>query len=1258
MRYRVAHIILTACALSALPATALGGGEAEGVAGPYRPAWESLKAHQDPEWFRDAKFGIYTHWGPVTVGCEDCPSGGQWYGHEMYDRESSVFAYHKNRFGDQTRVGYKDIIPLFRAQKFNAEAWADLFARSGARFAGPVAVHHDNFAMWDSAVTPWNAVKMGPHRDVVGELAKAIKGHGLKFLTTFHHGFAWRYFEPAFAFDGALPRFAQLYTQAHKPGAPPSRRFLETWLAMVNEVVSKYQPDMIWFDFELRAVITPEYQQRMFADYYNWAAANHRESAVAHKFAEIQQYTGILDFERGREDRLVPYPWLTDTALADWFNNKATPYRSLDSIIQILVDIVSKNGCMLLDVSPTAEGAIPDQARQILLGMGDWLKTSGEAVYATRPWVVHGEGPTKGKRGGFSEQHDRSFTARDIRFTRNKSNTVLYATVLGWPGDGATLSIATLNSRAFDARAIASISLLGVKDQLIWTQDARALKVVMPAKPPGAAAYALRLTFKTPAIPPLASAAAAIQIKSDRYSVSVDATAGRFTLALQPSGKTILTDGRLSGQGGAARVVDRTDRAFGKGKAIEIDDPDGNREQVALYPGAAFVFFRRTLTNRSAKPIVLNHVPAVSAVVDLGKPLAEIRTLGTGGLLEPVRNPGSYAFLAVVNPGSRQGVVGGWITHDRGSGVVFSPVDHDVVRIKAQLDYGRLRIKPGQSADTETFALGYFDDARLGLEAYADAVARHYAISLPPQHAGSCTWYMEKFGGSSDEKHLLKLAEYAASNLQPFGFGFIQIDDGWQAGTTGNGPRKDFTTHRSSGPYPAGMKRTAEKIKQLGLTPGIWFMPFAGNAADPHFKDLQKLFVRNSQGKPYDTDWGGTCLDMTNPDTRQYVRSIVERIAHQWEYKLFKMDGFWTGCAARQMYVNNGYVNDGLGDAVFANPDKTNIEALRDGVRLVREAAGPGVFLLGCCVAQNMRSFGGSFGLLDAMRVGPDTGAGAIGAPHASRLWFLNGRVWWNDPDCVSVRASMPVEQARLNASFTAIAGDLFYNSDWMPDLPAERLDILRRSIPPHGLNARPVDVFENEPARIWHLADTRGTQRRDVVALYNWSKQPVTISWPTGRIGLPAARRYVGFDFWANRFLPPFQDELRAELPGGSCRILAIRPLRDHPQLLSTSRHVTQGMIDVTEENWDAASLTLSARSKVVASDPYELRIVLPAGERILHAKEVIISAADRLAGVKTSCRQNGTRLRVTLKSPVSREVRWRVRVGRTASRSDTSSR
>ena len=196
---------------------------------------------------------------------------------------------------------------------------------------------------------------------------------------------------------------------------------------------------------------------------------------------------------------------------------------------------------------------------------------------------------------------------------------------------------------------------------------------------------------------------------------------------------------------------------------------------------------------------------------------------------EPAQNPGSYAFLAVVDPRKRSGVVGGWLTHDRGSGVVFSPVAGDVVRIRSQLDYGRLRIKPGGDAATETFALGYFDDARLGLEAYADGIAKVYAIKLPPQPAGYCTWYMEKNAGSCDEKRLAELSQYAAKNLAPFGFDFIQIDDGWQDGIGGNGPRKNFTTHRRDGPYPSGMKAMAGRITQLGLYAGHLVHALCGN---------------------------------------------------------------------------------------------------------------------------------------------------------------------------------------------------------------------------------------------------------------------------------------------------------------------------------------------------------------------------------------------------------------------------------------------
>ena len=169
--------------------------------------------------------------------------------------------------------------------------------------------------------------------------------------------------------------------------------------------------------------------------------------------------------------------------------------------------------------------------------------------------------------------------------------------------------------------------------------------------------------------------------------------------------------------------------------------------------------------------------------------------------------------------------------------MVFSPIEGDAIGIKAQLDYGRLRIKPGQDAEGETFALGYFDDARLGLEAYADAIAKVYSIKLPPQHPGYCTWYMEKYAKACDEKHLAELSDYAAKNLKPYGFDFIQIDDHWQAGTGTNGPKKNFATHAPKGPYPSGMKAAADNIKSLGLTPGIWFMPFAGNHNDPFFAD-------------------------------------------------------------------------------------------------------------------------------------------------------------------------------------------------------------------------------------------------------------------------------------------------------------------------------------------------------------------------------------------------------------------------------------
>ncbi len=744
-----------------------------------------------------------------------------------------------------------------------------------------------------------------------------------------------------------------------------------------------------------------------------------------------------------------------------------------------------------------------------------------------------------------------------------------------------------------------------------------------------------------------------LKIENTFYIVSVDGSEGSFTVKSKKTGKSFLTSGKLGCADGSAQVVKVVDKNFGIGSGIEVQSSNGNRDRIAVFPDMPFVLFCSTLHNGGAEPIVVNSVPTISAVVDLNKPATSLKTLGTGGLLAPATKPGSYAFLAIADPETRNGVVGGWITHERGSGVVFSDDQGDAVGIRAQLDYGRLRLEPGSDAGTETFAFGYFDDARLGLEAYADAVAKHYQVKLPPHPAGLCTWYMEKFAGACDEQHVAELASYAAENLKPFGFDFVQIDDGWQEGIGGNGPCKNFTTHRPSGNYPSGMKAIADKISNLGLTPGIWFMPFAGTASDPYFKDHQDWFATGTNGLPYETRWGGTCLDMTHPGARDHLSGIVDNIAHKWGYRFFKMDGFWTGSATPLTYVNDGYRPDSIGDATFANPDKTNIEALREGTKLIRKTAGPNVFLLGCCVSQNMRSFGGSFGLLDAMRVGPDTGAGNIGAVHASRLWFLNGRVWWNDPDCVSVREARPLEQARLNASFTAIADDLFYNSDWLPDLSPERLDILRRCMPAHGAVARPVDVFDNQPARVWHVSDMHNTNRRDVVALYNWDKRRATMSCPLKRIGLAPAKEYVGFDFWAGKFLAPFKDELRADLPpGGSCRIMAIRPIADHPQVISTSRHVTQGMIDLLEEKWNAPAL--EGVSRLVGADPYELRVVVPTGKNSWSLQAVKVSSEDETAGVRAEFRQDGPRIRVTLRGSANRDVRWKMLFAPSSIRAD----
>ena len=595
-----------------------------------------------------------------------------------------------------------------------------------------------------------------------------------------------------------------------------------------------------------------------------------------------------------------------------------------------------------------------------------------------------------------------------------------------------------------------------------------------------------------------------------------------------------------------------------------------------------------------------------------------LKSFGTAGLKAVDGHKGSYMFLSVVDPDTNAGVISGWLTAQNASGIVYSGKTEDgKAFISPESQYGN---KTNRMVG-ESFVFGRFDDCREGLEQYAELVARVMEVQLKPIPAGYCTWYSDKYGGSSDKVHLKELADYAAEHLKPYGFNFIQIDDHWQDGVKTNGPKKIFTRVNPRGAYPNGMTPTANRLAGHGFTAGLWFMPFAGNVDDPHFpkewyvksgvtdevdadgkSKRQYNSIVNKAGEPYESYWGGTSLDMTNPDVQAYLRDTVKQIYSDWGYHYFKLDGLWTGMACDQLYINNEYKPDDFGEAIFLdNESFTPVSAYRKGFEIIREAA-PDAFILGCNVSQNMRMMHPSIGYCDAMRVGPDNGSGwnslKRGPWTGSNRYFLNGRVWWNDPDPVYVRASMPLEHAQLIASWVAISGQLYAFSDWLPELPQERLEILQKTIRPHGLTtARPVDLFVSDLPRLWHLWDERTGVRRDVVAFYNWDdRNAVTIETTAEKLGLPQAEQYVAFDYWGNEFIAPFDGKnIRVELPAGSCKVWSIRPLAERPVLVSTSQHITQGIIDVVEETWNAEKRQLTIQIKRFNDSPFEIRVAMP---------------------------------------------------------------
>ncbi len=487
--------------------SAVLGNDVVAPAEAYQPDWESLSRHQEvPEWFKDAKLGIYFHWGVYSVPA----FGNEWYPRWMYFEGHKVFEYHQSKYGHPNDFGYHDFVPMFKAEKFDAEDWATLFKQTGARFAGPVAEHHDGFAMWHSNVTPWNAMDRGPKRDITGELEQAIRKHGMKFITTFHHARnLQRPDQPGKPFphhqhfrNSHYPPFDGLPTTSDDPelvqmyGRMPEEQWLEQmWLGKLKEVIDQYHPDLIWFDGWLDLI--PEQKRQEFAaHYFNDAAKRHQDVVIARKEQDMPNEISVQDFEKGRANKLTESWWLTDDTISkgSWCYTQDLQIKPASEVLHVLIDIVSKRGVLLLNVSPMADGTIPQNQRDTLQGIGTWLGKYGEAIYDTRPWLVFGEGPSRLKKGGHFVKA-LQYSAADVRYTRSKDGSTIYATVLGTPESGQEMTLKSFGSDVIKGDlSVQSVSLLGSDETIDFSQTAAGLTITAPQSVPDSIANVFKIT--------------------------------------------------------------------------------------------------------------------------------------------------------------------------------------------------------------------------------------------------------------------------------------------------------------------------------------------------------------------------------------------------------------------------------------------------------------------------------------------------------------------------------------------------------------------------------------------------------------------------------------------------------------------------------------------------------------------------------------------------------------------------------------------